>query len=644
MTNTMTNTAHNLTQHNLTTQENTMKTSIKHISLLTLGILISTLTLASSVTIEETFISGSAATAGSVNTKFAGVGNAINDNDGRISTNATNIGNLQTSASAAVVAIQANANDVGVNQASIIATQSTVTANTSAISGLQNSANANAATFTNIDTTLDDYGLRIGNLEANTATSTFSPTGTGTAVANSTADNPLIRVDCNSGESLQAAIETAPIHGKVIITISGVCIDDIFVRRSGITIQGLAGDKTDVIQGNATGFSSAASENYQYTAVNPVGLVQRPPNSTGGMQAAFESRGRRGVFLKDLTINAGNNNHAIRVGDNNRLILNNVTLNGHNYGMRVFNNSVVNLTNTTITTDGAAGIDGSGNATCNNPFCGSGIFASVNSSISLKSGNTLSSAANALNGYALAAINGVGISLRGANNNIESLSIVSSNFEQTRFERGGAGNQIRGDLEVCLGSSFIVQQISINANSGESEIEVCGQSTMLLEPRSSGAISVTTSEIEVEAGSTFIVSEGERTTSFPVSFTGLNSNNIDIDVELQSSFINENGGTIPANFDIGGSSSLLLENSTTISGNVDMYQNSSFYSEANSDISGNLSIDGFSTYFAVEQGNSVAAGSVNQSVSGTVTCKNAEAIETEGDDSGSTNDLCSASE
>ncbi len=636
-----------------------MKQSIKTSALIVFTLLLNNTSWASSVTITDTFIANTAATAGSVNTKFEETGVAINDNDSRIITNVADIGtntaNIQTNANnissndTDITNLQTLATD---NATAITAAQTTAdnaqgsaTANASAISVLQGSA---TATTTSIDTNTSSISTNASGITSNTNRITVlenasNTGGSSTIVVNSTADNPLIIVDCASGDSLQAAIETAPLHGRVEITISGDCNDDIYLRRDGIVIQGNPSDGEDSITGNATGFSSAASEGYQYngSVTNPVGLVQRQANTVSGLFGAFEARNRRFV-LKDLTINAGLNAHAIRVGEHSRIRLINVVLNGHNYGMRMFDNSVARLSNTTVNTDGASGINSDGTSNCNNPFCGSGIFASVNSSVILKSGNTLNAAANAAeSGYGLAAINGVGIALRGANNNIESLSIVSSDFEQTRFEQGGASNQITGDLHVCHNSSFIAQQITLGNNSSPSEIEVCAQSTMLLEPRSVNAISVTTSEIDINAASIFIVSEGEDTTFFPVAFTSLNGSNIFIEVDVQSSFVNENGGSIPADFEVSDNSHLSLDNDTEIAGNVEMYRSSSFFSEGGSNINDNLTISGFSTYEAVEHGTLVTPGSINQSVLGTVTCGNAEAFEYEGNSTSAKNDLCS---
>ncbi len=651
-----------------------MKQLTKATTILAFILFISGMVWAGSVTTLNTFVANTPAVADDVNANFTNVKNAVDDNDSRIATNTNSISvntgnittnadaivNLRASATATVDDIQTNTGNVTNNTTAINTLQTSVTATVDDIQTNTSNITTNADAIDNLrasaTATVDDIQTNTSNIATNadaidnlrasaTAITNFvnqvSIGGSNTAaVTVSSADNPIISVDCSSGESLQAAIETSPLHGKVVIEITGTCIDDIYLRRDGITIQGSGGSgnkNTNIIQGNATGFSSAENENYQYTSINPVGLVQRQPNTGGnGMSGAFETRDRR-FTLKDLTINAGLNFHAMRIGNNSRVRLINVDLNGHNYGMRLFNNSVAILSDITINTDGTVGIDGSGNGTCNNPFCGSGIFASVNSSVVLKSGNTLNAAANANDDYGLAAINGVAISLRGADNIINSLSIVKSTFEQTRFEQDGTGNQITGDLEVCFNSSFIAQQVAIDTSF--SEIEVCASSNMLLIPRSENAISVATEDIDIEENSLLIVSdEANQLSPYAVEFSHPSGGNININIELQSSFVNENGGTMPANFEIFGNSNLSLYNGTIVNGDIEMYQNSSFFSEADSDINGDLAIFSFSTYEAAEQGSSVAPGSVNQSVSGTVNCGNAEAFEYS--NSGVINDLC----
>ncbi|WP_201340000.1 hypothetical protein [Isorropodon fossajaponicum symbiont] len=91
-----------------------------------------------------------------------------------------------------------------------------------------------------------DYGSRISTLENSGGS---SPTFT-------IADNPIIYVNCSTG-SLQQAIKRSPLHGKVIIEISGTCTDDIYLHKS-LTIRGNPDDGVDTVTGDASGFSSAA--------------------------------------------------------------------------------------------------------------------------------------------------------------------------------------------------------------------------------------------------------------------------------------------------------------------------------------------------------------------------------------------------
>ncbi len=129
--------------------------------------------------------------------------------------------------------------------------------------------------------------------------------------------------------------------------------DDIYLRKS-LTIRGNPDDGVYTITGNAIGFSSAASESYNFNAANPVGFVQKEFNKH--VYAAIEVSGRT-LTLDNFTINAANSDHALRVTNRGKVYLKDVILNGRNYDIQVLNNSIITLNNTTVNTDGSAGRD-----------------------------------------------------------------------------------------------------------------------------------------------------------------------------------------------------------------------------------------------------------------------------------------------
>ncbi|MBW5290531.1 MAG: hypothetical protein Rsou_1679 [Candidatus Ruthia sp. Asou_11_S2] len=140
---------------------------------------------------------------------------AITTNTGNININGTNIGNNSTSAGT-------NNDDISTNNGHL----TTLEASVKNLGG----DNDIATSFGNISSILIDYGSRISTLE-NSGGSSGGSSSTFTI-----ADNPIIYVNCSTG-SLQQAIERSPLHGKVIIEISGTCTDDIYLRKS-LTIRG----------------------------------------------------------------------------------------------------------------------------------------------------------------------------------------------------------------------------------------------------------------------------------------------------------------------------------------------------------------------------------------------------------------------
>lgn len=100
-----------------------MKKSLISLSTAMLLATTGTVTLASSVTIPNTFTSGTPAVAAEVNANFDAVATSVNDNDSRVTTNTANIttntGNITTNAGN----INTNTADIATNAADILALQ-----------------------------------------------------------------------------------------------------------------------------------------------------------------------------------------------------------------------------------------------------------------------------------------------------------------------------------------------------------------------------------------------------------------------------------------------------------------------------------------------------------------------------------------
>jgi hypothetical protein len=171
-------------------------------SLLTLGIATllasgSTALLASSVTIPNTFESGTPAVASDVNDNFTAVADAVNDNDSRVTTNttgvATNTGEIAINASD----ITTNGDNITTNGDNITTNGDNIQTNTDDIAALQSGASCS-----------DDM-VAVGSLCVDLYESSVwdNPAGTGDQLNTSNDD-----ILCNNNGNNCGASETNPIY------------------------------------------------------------------------------------------------------------------------------------------------------------------------------------------------------------------------------------------------------------------------------------------------------------------------------------------------------------------------------------------------------------------------------------------------
>jgi len=519
------------------------------------------------------FVPGAAATAADANAKFAEVETAVNDNDARVT---TNIGNIVT-----------NTGNIGSNTTAIGVNTGNVGTNTAA-TGV-NAGNIGTNT-TNIGTNMTDIGTNTVNVGINTTDIGTNATAIGDhetrittlegagAGGESSADNPPISVNCLT-ESLQAAIEASPLHGRTEITISGACTDDIFIRRSGITIQGATGPGTDSITGNLSGFSSDPTASFNLSGATT--FVQKT------LSAAVEMSSRARVVLKNMTINAGTNATAVLAARNTSVKLVSVTLNGgvNGFGLHLSNSdAIVKNVNATGNGTGAASL-----------FAGSGAFADENSVLEIRDGNTFT-AGDGTDAGGLSVFSNTSVHLIGINNvfnagagGVPTGLVLTMNSTLVQ-PIPGSGNQINGAVEVSDGSRVFLQSMAITGDF----LDVYN-AAVYLEPASANSITVTiASNVGLESG----------------AILGLGSEGNGLAVGINGTV------TVVQLFD---HSILSMRAGSQVNMDMELHRGSSVVGFGNSKINGNLEVHGFSEYVQSDQ--------VGSSVSGTVTCFKGEAFD-----------------
>lgn len=522
------------------------------------------------LTIPNSFVASTPATAASVNQNFTAVETAVDDNDARVTTNTGNIGTNTTNIGTNTGNIGTNTTNIGTNTGNIGTNTTNIGNNFSSITGNTSNITTNTSNIGTNTTDIADHETRITTLE-----------GAGGGGASS-ADNPIINVDCST-DSLQAAIESAPLHGKTVINISGACSDDIFVRRSGITIQGSG--PADSISGTASGFSSDPADSYNLPAAAGA-LVQRV------LDAAVEIDGSTRVVLKDMTINAGSNASAVRAERNSSLKLDGVTLVGGagGFGMHA-SDSNVNLDGATVTGDGTAAAV---------LFAGAALLAENNSVIELQNGNTFTGG----NGdtTAFVALANTSVQLTGGSNVINAGTDGGDpDNEPVAFEvavnssliqpSAGAGNQVNGDFSASSGSHVFLQQIAISSGF----FEIYDSSGVIMEPSTPGGIVLNvTGGFELGAGGS-------------------------LDMGDDGTPVTINSGGVAGTMRLLDHASVLVFGGSVINMDVELFRASSIDGGDNAKIGGNLGVHGFSSY--------VMTGQVGTSVGGTVSCFKGEAFE-----------------
>ena len=401
----------------------------------------------------------------------------------------------------------------------------------------------------------------------------------------SSADIAPISVDCAT-ESLQAAIEAAPLHGGTVIIISGACSDDIYVRRNGITIKGFTGPGTDSITGTASGFSSDPADNFNLPAAAGA-LVQK------NLEAAIEINGRVRVRLENLTIDAGSNVIAVKAERKSSLRLANVTLWGgaDGSGLHASDSNVI-ISGTTITGDGA------GSNT--EPGAGAAVLAEMNSVIEIRNNNTFTGGDGPTAGFVT--LSNTSVEMTGGSNIFNAGLPIGFDDEPSSLDinlnsifvqlTSGSGNQINGDLNLFAGSRMFLSRVVINSPT----VELVQSSYLNVDSGFLGdPVVFNTSHIFLDQGSTLELSEGGN--EFGVT---INSGGVAGTMILFDSIASNRGGSL-------------------INMHVQLFTGSSMDGGENAKIGGDLEVHGFSTYGATQQ--------VGSSVLGTVTCFKGEAFD-----------------
>ena len=189
-------------------EANTMKTRARSFIIVSIILpFIAPPAFAGSVTIPNNFAAGTPAVAAEVNTNFAAVKTAVDDNDNRINTNAANLSSntaaiannstrITNNASAIATnsgRISANAANIANNAADIATNASNIAANSTAISNNTTDISDNAAGIAALSSTVTNNSADIGNntaaISANTsniATNTSNIAANSTAISNNT--------------------------------------------------------------------------------------------------------------------------------------------------------------------------------------------------------------------------------------------------------------------------------------------------------------------------------------------------------------------------------------------------------------------------------------------------------------------------
>ena len=118
-----------------------MNKSFLHLTAAVIFGLSGSVTIASNVTIPNSFTSGTPAVAAEVNANFDAVATGVNDNDSRTTTNTSDIATNAAVIGTNTADIATNASAIGTNVTNIGVNTAAIATNTADITALQNSVN-----------------------------------------------------------------------------------------------------------------------------------------------------------------------------------------------------------------------------------------------------------------------------------------------------------------------------------------------------------------------------------------------------------------------------------------------------------------------------------------------------------------------
>lgn len=194
---------------------------------------------ASSVTVPNTFSTGTPAVASDVNGNFSAVAAGVNDNDGRITTNETNIGINASGVAGNTTAISTNASDIAALEARVAALEGSSGLTIASVNGTYKMFSLDNGTgFHQQDDGNGVYAAADDDVDTELLSVTFDGSGNFSGVIDQGAQ--LVRVTNQSGEP---SYTLADISGTTLggtYTVSGSVITMAFTNPDVFTMTAYA--------------------------------------------------------------------------------------------------------------------------------------------------------------------------------------------------------------------------------------------------------------------------------------------------------------------------------------------------------------------------------------------------------------------
>ena len=276
-----------------------MKKSLLNISITALLAATSTAALAGTVTIPNTFTSGTKAVAAEVNANFTAVKSAVDGNAGDIATNATAITTNATAIAtkADASAVTSNDTDIAANAAAITANSTSITANSTAIA-----TKADASAVTSNDT---DIAANATAISANTTA--IATKADASAVTSNDTDIAANAAAISTNATDIAALQTSTDCPSDMVSMGRLCVDKYEASvwnaaTAGTQISGAASgilstcalDGSDCVDGGANpiyarsviGVEAAYDITYYQAAIACANVGKRLPTVAEWLAAA----------------------------------------------------------------------------------------------------------------------------------------------------------------------------------------------------------------------------------------------------------------------------------------------------------------------------------------------------------------------